>query len=208
MISKDIYLKMMNKYGDVASWAVWAEEGLKPKSNMGDISIFDLQYNPTLLDALTNNVVMIALNFSRPLVPVKPFMNFHDSNPSANDFKIRFAFRGTPYWGAYMTDVIKNEVEVDSKQLKKILKENPELVQKNISSLRGELSDLGSARPIILAFGLKTYDLLKENLCETEYSYLVKLTHYSHFIGHENYKINVLSQIASALRNSKFSKTE
>ena len=31
------------KYGHYASWAIWAEEGNKPKSNMGDLSIFDIK---------------------------------------------------------------------------------------------------------------------------------------------------------------------
>jgi len=201
MISRDIFLKMMKSYGDVASWAVWADEGLKPKSNMAIVGMFDLHSNPSILDVLTNKVVMIGLNFSRPLIPVKPFLNFHDANRSANDFKIRYAFMGTPYWGAYMTDVIKNEVVIDSKQLIKYLREHPDLIQKNIASLQIELSDLKADRPIILAFGMRTYRLLKKYLSENDYSVLIRLTHYSHQISKENFKIDVLTQISSALSN-------
>jgi len=28
-----------------------------------------------------------------------PFANFHDSQSQAQDYKIRFAFSGTPYYG-------------------------------------------------------------------------------------------------------------
>ena len=48
MISKKLYEKIKVKYGDVASWAVWEEPGLKPKSNMGHLNIFNLQNNPSL----------------------------------------------------------------------------------------------------------------------------------------------------------------
>ena len=33
--------KIKKLYGDYASWAIWAEEGDKPKSNMDNLSIFD-----------------------------------------------------------------------------------------------------------------------------------------------------------------------
>ena len=66
MISTEIFETIKQKYGDVASWAVWEEAGVKPKSNMGHLNIFNLQKNPKLLEVLKNNVVMIGLNFSRP----------------------------------------------------------------------------------------------------------------------------------------------
>ena len=52
MISIEIFETIKQKYGDVASWAVWEDVGAKPKSNMGHLNIFDLQKNPTLLEVL------------------------------------------------------------------------------------------------------------------------------------------------------------
>ena len=42
------FKEIQDKYGDCGSWAIWAEEGNKPKSNVGDISIFDTNRNPRL----------------------------------------------------------------------------------------------------------------------------------------------------------------
>lgn len=206
MISREIYERMSRKYGDVGSWAVWEEAGLKPKSNMGHLNIFDLKKNPSLLETLNNNVVMVGLNFSRSLIPIgvstvpgedqKPFKNFHDLSPRANDFKIRYAFKGTDFYGVYMTDVIKNLEMVDSKDVKKHLKSNPHLVEENIAFFREELKDLKAQKPVLLAFGVDTYNMLFNHLGKDEYFKLIRLTHYSHQISKEKYKEEVLSQLS------------
>ena len=187
------------KHGSYASWAVWADATEKPKSNMGDMSIFDLSSNPALLQVLKPNVIMVGLNiasFSR-LLP-EPFRNFHDPHPSANDFKIRYAFRDTKYYGAYMTDIIKRVGMIDSKDLLAHLKANPDLVEQNIATLREELRDLSCSGPTILAFGAGAHKIIRDNLRSEEYSRLIKLTHYSHQIGKEKYRETVLHQINQA----------
>ena len=200
MISKEVFEKMAKKYGDVGSWAVWEDVGDKPKSNMGAMNIFDLDKNPNLLNTLNNQVIMVGLNFSRPLIPSDPFKNFHDLNPRAQDFKIRYAFKNTEYYGAWMTDVIKYKEEVDSNKLLKEIRNDFNFIKENIESFRKELSELGAQRPLILAFGVETYKLLKAHLNTNEYSCLVQLTHYSHQISKENYKLNVEEQLKCALR--------
>ena len=199
MISIEIFETIKQKYGDVASWAVWEDVGVKPKSNMGHLNIFDFQKNPALLEVLKNNVVMVGLNFSRPVLPTEPFKNFHDLNPRANDFKIRYAFRETEFYGAYMTDVIKNLEMKDSHDVKVHLKRNTNLIQEDISMLREEFSDLHANKPILLAFGVDAYNLLNNNLRKDEYSKLIRLTHYSHQISKENYKKEVFGQIQDTL---------
>lgn len=174
MISIEIFETIKQQYGDVASWAVWEDVGVKPKSNMEHLNIFDLQKNPILLEVLKNNVVMAGLNFSRPALPTEPFKNFHDLKPRANDFKIRYTFRETEFYGAYMTDVIKNLEMKDSHDVKVHLKRNTNLIQENISMLREELSDLHANKPILLAFGVDTYNLLNNNLRKDEYSKLIR----------------------------------
>jgi hypothetical protein len=195
MISFQTFEMMKKKYGDVASWAVWEEVGDRPKSNMGHQNIFDLRKNPNLLELLKNNVVMIGLNFSRPVAASQAFINFHDLNPRANDFKIQFAFRDTEFYGAYMTDVIKNLEMKDSRNVKSLLKGNIDLVSKNVSKLREEFADLNCKKPILLAFGVEAYNLLKKKLRDVEYSHLIRLTHYSHQISKEDYKKEVFDQI-------------
>ena len=118
------------KHSGYASWAVWASASEKPKSNVGDMSIFDMETNGSLLDTLKVNVVMAGLNISRSFS--EPFRNFHDPNPKANDFKIRYAFTNTEYYGAYMTDIIKNVEMVNSNDLLEYLKASPALIRKNV----------------------------------------------------------------------------
>jgi len=198
MIGLNLFNSIKRKHGSYASWAVWAPVGEKPKSNMADMSVFDLDANPGLLALLKPDVLMVGLNFSRNERNLEPFGNFHDPYSGANDFKIRFAFKDTEYYGAYMTDVIKNHVMLDSKDVLKHLKANPSVVKEQIEWFRRELRDLECRAPAILAFGADTYRLLKENLGDEEYSTLVKLTHYSHQISKEKYRAEVFRQIADA----------
>jgi hypothetical protein len=185
MISKEHYLEITNKFGEFASWAVWADEGSKPKSNIGDMSIFDFNNNPGLLEILNPNVVMVALNFSRS-VNKTPFINFHDSRPQGQDYKIRYAFRDTKFYGAYMTDIIKDFEEKVSGNVKSYLKENPDFELGNIELFKQEIAELKCADPFIIAFGNITYEILKKHFGE---SYRIqKVMHYSQQISKESYK--------------------
>jgi hypothetical protein len=193
MITLTQYELIRSKHGEYASWAVWAESSGKPKSNMGDLNHFE---DPEIIHHLRNDVVMVALNFSRTIATT-PFINFHDANPRAQDYKIRHAFKDTPYWGAYMTDVIKRHVDVVSSQVMKYLKANPTVVLKNLELLREELADLGAHRPTIIAFGNDSHSLLETGLHPSEYSRLVKLTHYSHQISKEKFKAQALERLTA-----------
>src|SRR5262245_50964860 len=129
------------KHGAYASWAVWEPPSDGPKSRIDDLGVLDEQANPALLETLNPGVVMIGFNISRALD--EPFSNFHDPSARAYDFKIRYAFSGTGFWGAYMTDVIKNFVEPVSGNLFAYLKGHPDVVHKHVAALREELLDLG-----------------------------------------------------------------
>ena len=74
------YIK--EKYGNVGSWAIWAGEGDKPKSNIGDLTILDPDINKKLLSQLNPNVVLVGLNISRKIKV--PLANFHDKRPGSN----------------------------------------------------------------------------------------------------------------------------
>lgn len=185
-------------HGGYASWAVWADASGKPKSNVGDLTIFDIDSNPSLMRILNKDVVMVGLNISRSFS--EPFRNFHDSYPRANDFKIRYAFQGTAFYGAYMTDIIKGLQIVDSNVVLKHLKANPALIEQNAHKFREELRDLDSKAPTILVFGAAAYKIVAEHIHSGEYSKLIKLRHYSDQISKEKYRETVLSQIESASR--------
>ena len=196
MISQNQYELIRKKHGKYASWAIWAKGSDKPKSNMGDMAIFD---DKLVLPLLRPNVLMVGLNLSRFTIS-EPFRNFHDPSSSAQDYKIRFAFEDTEYYGAYMTDIIKGVVEVDSKNIPKHLKENPVVLADSLKIFRQELRDLGAVSPLILAFGRIAYDIIKKNLSSAEYGKLIRLTHYSHQIGKEKYRETVLSEIAEGIK--------
>jgi len=195
MIDGEQFELIGRKHGGYASWAVWAAATRGPKSNIADLSILDVVATPSTLQVLKNDIVMVGLNISRSFA--ERFRNFHDPSPSANDFKIRYAFTNTEYYGAYMTDIIKNVEMVKSAELIKHLRAFPSLVRTNVEAFREELRDLGSDRPTILAFGSAAHALIAENISRNEYSSLDRLTHYSHQIGKEKYREAVLAQINS-----------
>ena len=177
MISQYNYDFLKNHFGNVASWAIWREPGETPKSNMGDLSIFD---DPDLLEKLNPNVVFVGLNASGKhenyLKTEQPWFNFHSGAPTSNSFKLRFALMGTALWGGYITDIIKFYKEADSTSVGRFIKQHPEIVKENISIFREELSLLND-RPLLIALGGKSYELLKEHLAD-KYQ-IEKMTHYS-----------------------------
>lgn len=194
MLEKEIYENLKERYGEVASWAVWKEVGETPKSNMGDISMFE---DMDILKALNPNYVLVGLNGSGVhddyMDTTKPWHNFHSSNPRGHDYKLRYALKDTPYWGAYITDAIKYLPEVDSNKVVSYLNIHPEIVDKNMEILRNEIDILGG-NPIIVALGDKSYELLNKYLGS---QYVVKkIKHYSYTIGKENYREEVLNVLS------------
>ena len=195
MVNEQLYNDIAKRYGKVASWAVWAKAGDKPKSNISDMDVFDLEKNPSTIKILRTDVVMVALNFSREVEMSEPFLNFHDSNPHGQDYKIRFAFEGTDFFGSYMTDIIKNFPMLSSRDVLKYLEDTPDEISKQINSFRKELNFIGSCKPMILAFGRDAFNILNKNMDKSEYSELITLTHYSHQISKENYRIDTLKRL-------------
>ena len=188
MIEKDKFEKIKKLHSEYASWAIWADQGEKPKSNIGDLSVLDPKKNNQLLTTLKPEIIFVALNFSRGGVIKKPFANFHDSNPRGTDFKIRYALKDTPYWGGYMTDIIKNFVELKSKNLMKHLQKNKDFEKKNIEFFLKELDDLEAKNPIIIAFGNDTYDIINRNINKFK---ILKVPHYAIHKSKEEYREEV-----------------
>ena len=82
-----------------------------------------------------------------------------------------------------MTDIIKDFEQKMSGEVKKYLREHPEFEKENIDTFIQELKDIGSTKPLIIAFGNETYNILQRNL-EDKYK-IYKVTHYSAFITKE-----------------------
>jgi hypothetical protein len=119
MIDRETFDRIKEKHGPHASWAVWAEPDGRPKSNVGDLTVLDPAQNTALLGKLRSDVVMLGLNLSIGQPP--PLGNFHSASSRGQDYKIRFAFTGTPFYGAYMTDIIKGVVMLKAGNLTRYL---------------------------------------------------------------------------------------
>jgi len=185
MISKAVFDLVKQKYGYWSSWAVWAEVGSSPKSNIGDLSVFD---TPNICESLTAEVIFVGLNISRGAIK-EPLANFHDKRTEATDFKIRYAFKNTPYWGGYMSDIIKDFDQKESGKVAKYLKENKLFEDENVEIFRQELVDIGSKNPTLIAFGRDTYGILKKNFSD-QYE-IVKVPHYANYSSKETYRNEV-----------------
>ena len=201
MLDKNVYNSLKEKYGRVASWAVWERPYGSVKSNMSDISMFDTD---AVLEELNPNFVFVGLNGSgvhdEYMDMDGDWFNFHSSNPHGHDYKLRYALMNTPYWGAYITDAIKEFPEVDSNKVATYLKKYPEIIDKNMAELRSEIMMLGS-KPIIVAMGEKSYDLVNKYL-GSDFT-VKKIMHYSYAIGKEDYRKHVLDVLSDCGSNSK-----
>lgn len=145
MITPEAFNEIKTSFGHYASWAIWAEQGNTPKSNIDDLSVLELETNPTLLKSLRGDLIFLGLNISRAIE--RPLGNFHDPRPMATDFKIRYALHGTSYWGGYMTDIIKDFEEKASGKMMKYLRTDPVFEKENIEILRKEIGVLGCNPP-------------------------------------------------------------
>jgi hypothetical protein len=188
MISQNQFNFIKSKYQYWSSWAIWADQGDTPKSNVGDLSVLDPNTNPKLLSTLNPNIALVALNISRGDITL-PFGNFHDARSEATDYKIRYATNDTPLWGAYMTDIIKDFEEKISGKVKSYLRENRDFEKENVDFFVQELSDIGATNPTLIAFGNESYDILKRNL-NNEFK-IHKIPHYANYSSKEKYRMQI-----------------
>ena len=188
MISQNQFNFIKSKYQYWSSWAIWADQGDTPKSNVGDLSVLDPNTNPKLLPTLNPNIALVALNISRGDITL-PFGNFHDARSEATDYKIRYATNDTPLWSAYMTDIIKDFEEKISGKVKSYLRENRDFEKENVDFFVQELSDIGATNPTLIAFGNESYDILKRNL-NNEFK-IHKIPHYANYSSKEKYRMQI-----------------
>jgi len=191
MVDRAKFEFIKEKYGHWTSWAIWAEAGDAPKSNIGDLSIFS---GDNFLSQLNSEVILVGLNISRGDIKF-PLANFHDARSEATDYKIRYALKDTPFWGGYMTDIIKDFNEKESGKMMSYLRVNKEFEDKNVEIFYEELKDLGSVSPIIIAFGNDAYSILTRNF-KDQYR-VFKVPHYANYTSKERYREQVQDLIKS-----------
>lgn len=188
MMTETIYKELKDKYGAVASWALWSPAGITKKSNTADLSIFDDSH---LLDKLNAKYVFVALNAANhPNPQILPAWScFHSNYRYQNDYKLRTATKGTRFEGAYITDVIKYYVETDSTKVKSAIRKDPAIVTNNLIYLQEELNLLKSSNnginPILIALGNDVYDLLNKYITGCT---IKKVKHYAGYFSDDWYK--------------------
>ena len=200
MLDKTIYRLMKRKYSDVGSWAVWDDQLDKPKSNMGNMAW--AKDEGKLCRILNPKFVFVGLNKSkRPDENSKdensnaknPWKNFHSGNSRSHSYKLRYALKGTTFWGAYMTDLLKDVEKTDSKQVVSIFKKDKAALEKQIKDFEREISHLGG-KPVLVALGNATYDFLRS--LKDKYPAIDKLPHYSYSrINKEQYREKLLETL-------------
>lgn len=197
-ITRERFEMIRKNHGEYASWAIWNEpnEGDKRLSGGMNEPVFE-SISDEILTHLKPQYVFIGYNWSTG--SVDELMNFHSVDQHIG--KLRYALRDSPFWGAYLTDVIKFYSNPDSKETEEYLKAHPELEKESIDILRREIHDLGVENPTLIAFGRKAFKVLNRNL-KGEYK-IIQITHYSHQIERpvgENYKQKVMKKLVHELK--------
>ena len=164
-MDKKTYELIKKKYGGYASWAIWAMpevwEGAGSRANMNDVSFFE---DDQILTKLNPNIVLVALNFSIDVKFEKKFQNFHGGGRGGGDYLIRLMLKDTSFWGAYMTDIIKDLPMKKSERAMEIWENDPALRSRSIESFEQELKDIGAVDPYIVCLGTDVYNILKKHL--------------------------------------------
>ena len=200
VISRAQFETVRKELGGHTSWAVWSPEGARPKSNVGDLSIFnDEEKLTTTLKKLNPDIVLAGLNGSTGDITetsgVIPFSNFHSDWSRATDFKIRFATIGTALEGAFMTDIIKHHYETDSNVVGRDLRTNPDYERMKVEEFFKEITIL-SPSPIIFAFGGMGYELIQKY--NNNRFKVYKLFHYAFTMSKEKFREETIGTLREA----------
>ena len=183
MLKPAQYDQIKKKYGKSASWAVWAEEGKTPKSNISDLSIFN---DNRIIKILNPNYVFVGLNPSIQDVDKDIWHNFHSKDTKRqNDYKLRYALKNTKFWGAYLTDLASNVKETNSNKVF--------VSDKNVKKFKEEIALLGT-KPVLIAMGDKVYKALTRYF-KDDFT-IIGIKHFSCYISKEAYREAVLKKLS------------
>ena len=197
MITKEQFNSLKDKYGDYSSFAIW-----ESVQDIGNITMFK---RDDIHKKLNDKYVFVALNPAERPADEKPtkFKNFHSDYPYQKDYKLCYALQRTPFWGSYITDLFKSFPLTDSTRLKAELNRRPNDVEKDIESLKDEISILAGdedkgRKVLLIAVGRATERYLRK-LFKGEDRKIVYIPHYSYwgygYTPKEAYKARVLEAL-------------
>lgn len=192
-ISESRLGEIAERYGWVASFAIWKPEGERPNSGMNDTSVIHQN-----LEKLHTQIVFIGLNISRPITG-EPFQNWHGGT---HDYKLRRSTVGTVAEGAYMTDFLKKLPEPKSSEAMRRVKREPELLERNACSLREELRFVGaSENTTLIAMGADTETLLRRSDFPNEFNVL-RMRHYSDYSKRPDVHVSEFHELIAKIPSS------
>lgn len=196
-ISDQQFSKIRERYGYHSSWAIWRDRSSRPLDGIGDLSVFDFTAHPENRELLHANFIIIGLNFSVDTEgrTKDHFTNFHSPSRWGKDYKMRDAFKDTPLWGAYMTDILKDYIEVSSANVAAHLRAKPDALETHYAAFDEELEILGAQSSVLVPLGGLTCELVARRYGSTRK--ILKLPHYSARGSSEAYIANVHQALKS-----------
>lgn len=129
MYSNEKYKELSEKYGQVASWAIW------DKRNLFDTKIIDKN-----IDQLNSNFILLGLNFSRDVSEFPNRRNWANFHSTWHDRKLTYSCNNTKLRGSYITDLFKNVVKSRSTNIEKVL--SYQKIREDVDFIRQEMNDI------------------------------------------------------------------
>ena len=135
-----------------SSFAIWApKNSLNPKdvSDLSPFSNFE-----AVKGILKPHIIFVAMNLaSDGNTGMLPFSNFHSSVIKHNDFRLRDAIVGSPFEGAYMTDMF-DYVSSSSKELSQYYNNNTDKREASIKKFISDCRFVHSGTKYIISIGV------------------------------------------------------
>ena len=161
MISENAYRSVRENLR--GSFALWGPPKSGDRKNVDDLSIF-ADYN-TVKEKLKPNIIFVAMNLAGDATKgMRPYSNFHSSVTKHNDYRLRDAIQGTPFEGAYMTDLFKPITSI-SGDIDKYYRAHPEEKRAEVEAFVAECRALYDGPKYVICIGQGChYQTIKELL--------------------------------------------
>lgn len=209
MIAREAFETLKEEFGLGSSWAVWAtlpDEEMKGKTAVEDLTPFEDE--DALLGVLNGDYIFVGLNpavhdndWASERTPGNPvyWTNFHSGDKRrAQDYKLRYAFFDTPYWGSFMTDIYTAIADTDAASALK--RTTPEMTEQSVRTILRIREILGGSATIV-AMGNRAHRILAD-YCGKHPELdipLKRIRHASAFGGAARYREKVLSQLGGSV---------
>lgn len=195
MIEQKVFDTLTEEFGHSASWTVWSEPAngnWKSKDSISDMTLFSDKKN--LINILNQDYIFVGLN---PAVHADgsykrcKWDHFHSSDTKrSQDYKLRYALRGTKYWGSLITDIYPEIRDTDSDNaMRKVTNDSTYQSVERILRIREMLGGIAT----VVAIGNKSFSVLSKSLPNDVE--LKKITHYSSYVNIDEYRQMVLQQL-------------